>query len=66
MPASPRREPAPAVPSTAGAPAAPQHHDLFLQPRYTVELPPLEDEDDVSEPAPSFPARRRRETTRGR
>ncbi|MGW6744299.1 hypothetical protein ACWGDX_26805 [Streptomyces sp. NPDC055025] len=37
-------------PSAASAPnARPQHHGIFLEPRYTVELPPLnegEGEDD--------------------
>ncbi|MET7619139.1 hypothetical protein [Streptomyces sp. NPDC005408] len=46
--ASPHHDAVPPVQNTAAAsPAAPQHHDLFLQPHYTVELPPLDEEDGL-------------------
>jgi len=48
--------------NAADSSAAPQYHDLFLQPRYTVDLPPLEDEEDTFSPPP--PAQRRRGATR--
>nr|WP_168512648.1 hypothetical protein [Streptomyces sp. S1D4-11]QIY99145.1 hypothetical protein HEP87_40885 [Streptomyces sp. S1D4-11] len=44
----------------AGSPAAPQHHDLFLQPRYTIDLPPLDEEEDTSSPPPASSVQRRR------
>ncbi|WP_066945274.1 hypothetical protein [Streptomyces lushanensis] len=50
MPSSPSRQEPPRGPSAASAQnALPQHHGIFLEPRYTVELPPLpegEGEDD--------------------
>ncbi|MEV0637496.1 hypothetical protein AB0I77_21565 [Streptomyces sp. NPDC050619] len=59
--------PDPACPAedTEGSPATPKHLDLFLQPRYTVELPPLDEEEDGFLP-PSAPAPRRHGVTRGR
>ncbi|WP_413760301.1 hypothetical protein [Streptomyces sp. MMBL 11-3] len=51
---------------TAPAVAAPQHHGLFLQPQYTVELPPLDDEEDTFSPPTPPPAQRRRGAPRGR
>ncbi|MEU3184156.1 hypothetical protein ABZ707_08070 [Streptomyces sp. NPDC006923] len=51
MPSSPSRQDPLRGPSVAAAPnARPQHRDIFLEPRYTVELPPLHDgegDDDV-------------------
>ncbi|MYZ39422.1 MULTISPECIES: hypothetical protein [unclassified Streptomyces] len=42
MPSSPSRQEPPRGPSAASAQnALPQHHGIFLEPRYTVELPPL-------------------------
>lgn len=40
-------------------PAAPQHRDLFLQPQYTVELPPLDEDEDTFSPPPPSSERRR-------
>ncbi|MFE3740616.1 hypothetical protein ACFXP3_29285 [Streptomyces sp. NPDC059096] len=47
MPTSASRQ-GPVQDSTAGAApnARPQHHGIFLEPRYTVELPPHEGEGD--------------------
>lgn len=53
--ASPHLDPAQPIQNTAGSPTAPQHQGLFLQPRYTVELPPLDEEEDDSPPASPFP-----------
>ncbi|MER7682987.1 MULTISPECIES: hypothetical protein [unclassified Streptomyces] len=41
---------------------APQHSDLFLQPQYTVDLPPLEEDEDTYVP----PAERRGGAIRNR
>jgi hypothetical protein len=54
------------VQNATDAPAAPQHHGLFLQPHFTVELPPLEDEEDDMPPALPLPTQRRRGVNRGR
>lgn len=43
-------------------PAAPQHSDLFLQPQYTVDLPPLDEDEDTYAP----PAERRGGAIRNR
>lgn len=65
--ASSHSDPARPVQDAADAPAAPQHHGLFLQPHFTVELPPLEDEeDDMPPPALPLPTQRRRGVNRGR
>ncbi|MFI6698787.1 hypothetical protein ACIBJC_07365 [Streptomyces sp. NPDC050509] len=66
MPSSPSRQD-PVQDSTAGAApsARPQHHGIFLEPRYTVELPPHEGEGDEEAPVESFfdrPAATRRRT----
>ncbi|MEU1042119.1 hypothetical protein ACFYP4_15460 [Streptomyces sp. NPDC005551] len=66
MPVSPQHDSASSVETPAGPPAAPQHHGLFLQPCYTVDLPPLDEEEEASYPAPSRPANRPRGATRGR
>ncbi|WP_046502590.1 hypothetical protein [Streptomyces odonnellii] len=58
MPSSPSRRDPLREPSAASAQyARPQHHGIFLEPRYTVELPPLydgegEDEDGAADSAP--------------
>jgi hypothetical protein len=62
--ASPHLDPALPAQDTAGSRPAPQHSDLFLQPRYTVDLPPLDEEEDTFSPPP--PAQKRRGATRGR
>ncbi|MGP4044534.1 hypothetical protein [Streptomyces sp. 2A115] len=59
-------DPAQPEQNTDGSPAAPQHHDLFLQPRYTIELPPLDEEEDTFSPPSPPPAQRRRGAPRGR
>ncbi|WP_162793595.1 hypothetical protein [Streptomyces paludis] len=65
MPSSPsRQDPPRATSTTAAPPARPQHHDIFLEPRYTVELPPLQDGEGDEEPTMESlfdrpPARRR-------
>ncbi|MFC9652315.1 MULTISPECIES: hypothetical protein [unclassified Streptomyces] len=52
MPSSPSRQDPSQGPSTGAAPnARPQHHDIFLEPRYTVELPPLPDGEGEDEPS---------------
>ncbi|MFD5033006.1 hypothetical protein ACFVWX_11270 [Streptomyces sp. NPDC058220] len=57
-------------PNAGAAPnARPQHRDIFLEPRYTVELPPLQDgegDDDVSMDSvfDRAPTRRRTPTPR--
>ncbi|MFB7269090.1 hypothetical protein [Streptomyces sp. NPDC056244] len=58
MPSSPSRRDPLREPSAASAQnARPQHHGIFLEPRYTVELPPLydgegEDEGGAADSAP--------------
>ncbi|WP_405616732.1 hypothetical protein OG292_24250 [Streptomyces sp. NBC_01511] len=48
---------------TAPLPAAdepvsrPQHSDLFLEAHYTIDLPPLEEEEDVEIPLAAIPYR---------
>ncbi|MET7600892.1 hypothetical protein ACWERY_39520 [Streptomyces sp. NPDC004082] len=66
MPASPQHDSAQPVENPAGTPAAPQHHGLFLQPCYTVDLPPLDEEEEASFPPPSRPANKQRGAVRGR
>ncbi|MFJ7999291.1 hypothetical protein ACIQ7D_19405 [Streptomyces sp. NPDC096310] len=53
MPTSASRQD-PVQDSTAGAApnARPQHHGIFLEPRYTVELPPHEGDEET--PTESF------------
>ncbi|MEU2859060.1 hypothetical protein ACIQWL_33315 [Streptomyces mirabilis] len=63
---SPRLDPAQPAQDTAGSRAAPQHNDRFLQPRYTVDLPPLDEEEDTFSPPPPRPAQKRRGAARGR
>ncbi|MEV0225596.1 hypothetical protein [Streptomyces sp. NPDC050704] len=58
-------DPARPADSSADTPPAPQHHDLFVQPHYTIELPPL-DEDESFSPPPPPPAQRRRGAPRTR
>ncbi|RDG38336.1 hypothetical protein [Streptomyces corynorhini] len=51
MPSSPSRQDPLRAPTTTDAPhARPQHHDIFLEPRYTVELPPLHEAEGDEEP----------------
>jgi hypothetical protein len=38
-----RQDPMQGQADTASQVARPQHHDIFLEPRYTIELPPLND-----------------------
>ncbi|MCZ1003480.1 hypothetical protein O1M63_44880 [Streptomyces mirabilis] len=64
--ASPHLDPAQPAQNAAGSRAAPQYNDLFLQPRYTVDLPPLDEEEDTFSPTPPRPAQRRRGATRAR
>ncbi|WP_405910492.1 hypothetical protein OG742_43800 [Streptomyces sp. NBC_00828] len=67
MPASSsHRDPAQPIDNAEGSPDTPQYHDLFLQPRYTVELAPLEDEEDTFAALPAQPEPRRRGATRSR
>jgi hypothetical protein len=51
MPSSPSRQD-PTQDPTAGAEphVRPQHHGIFLEPRYTVELPPLNEGEGDEEP----------------
>ncbi|MFI1413316.1 hypothetical protein ACH4Y0_25850 [Streptomyces sp. NPDC020707] len=44
----------------------PQHHGLFLQPQYTIELPELDEDEDTFSPPPPPPAQRRRGAPRAR
>jgi hypothetical protein len=47
MPSSPsRHEPTQEPAGAASQIANPKHRELFLEPHYTVELPPLQDGDD--------------------
>ncbi|MFI5758550.1 hypothetical protein [Streptomyces sp. NPDC051569] len=53
--------------ATAAPTARPQHHDIFLEPLYTVELPPFSEDDIDGEGEVVFdraPARRRTPTAR--
>ncbi|MYV51480.1 hypothetical protein [Streptomyces sp. SID3212] len=65
MPSSPSRQDPSQEPAAEDAlNARPQHHDIFLEPRYTVELAPLpEDEMDGESESffvrPPVPVRRR-------
>ncbi|MFD5754373.1 hypothetical protein ACFWIZ_03735 [Streptomyces sp. NPDC127044] len=61
---SPRLDPDQPAQDTADSRPAPQHNDLLLQPRYTVDLPPLDEEEDTFSPPP--PAQKRRGAARGR
>ncbi|MFE3827987.1 hypothetical protein [Streptomyces sp. NPDC059092] len=67
MPSSSSRQD-PVQNSTAGAApsARPQHHGIFLEPHYTVELPPHEVEGDEDAPMESFFDRPATTTTRTR
>lgn len=56
MPASSHRDPARPVQDAAASSAVPQHHGLFLQPQYTIELPPLDEDEDTFSPPPPPPA----------
>ncbi|WP_157874473.1 MULTISPECIES: hypothetical protein [unclassified Streptomyces] len=49
MPSSPSRQDPMQVPAAADAPVRPQHHGIFLEPAYTVELPPLNEGEDDGE-----------------
>ncbi|QXE38534.1 hypothetical protein KQY30_34210 [Streptomyces sp. GMY02] len=54
MPSSPSRRDPLREPSAASAQyARPQHHGIFLEPRYTVELPPLYDGEGEDEGGPA-------------
>ncbi|GHA10395.1 hypothetical protein GCM10010372_07680 [Streptomyces tauricus] len=66
MPASSHRDPARPVQDAAASSAVPQHHGLFLQPQYTIELPPLDEDEDTFSPPPPPPAQRRRGAPRAR
>ncbi|MER6438392.1 MULTISPECIES: hypothetical protein [unclassified Streptomyces] len=59
---SPRPDSARPAQEASDVPAAPQHSDLFLQPQYTVDLPPLDEDEDTYAP----PAERRGGAIRNR
>lgn len=65
--ASSRFEPVRPKWNPTGSPVAPQYHELFLQPEYTVDLPLLDDDEgDFLPQAPLAPAQQRCRTARVR
>ncbi|MFJ4923953.1 hypothetical protein [Streptomyces sp. NPDC088725] len=49
-----RQDPSQGPADAASRVARPQHHGIFLEPLYTVELPPLSDSDDDGDREPEF------------